>query len=135
MLDWIGSHETLTWWLFVASAVMFVAGLILMPILIARMPPDHFVRPGPPAESFRGRHPVFRLAVLFVRNVLGVMLLLAGFAMLVLPGQGILTILIGISITSFPGKRALERKVIGMPAVLKTINRLRARRGRPPLEL
>jgi hypothetical protein len=135
MLDWIGSHETLTWWLFVASAVMFLGGVVLMPILIARMPPDHFVRKGPPAESFRARHPVFRLAILVSRNVLGVMLLLAGFAMLVLPGQGIITILVAISLLSFPGKRRLELRIVRQGPVLQAINWMRARANRPPLVL
>jgi hypothetical protein len=53
--------------------------------------------------------------------------------MLVLPGQGILTMLIGISLVDFPGKRQLERKLIGQPAVLNTINRVREKFGQPPL--
>jgi hypothetical protein len=32
-----------------------------------------------------------------------------------------------------PGKRALERWLISLPKVLSAMNRLRARRGRPPL--
>jgi len=60
-------------------------------------------------------------------------LLAAGIAMLVLPGQGILTMLIGISLVDFPGKRQLERKLIGQPAVLNTINKVREKFGRPPL--
>jgi hypothetical protein len=112
-----------------------VGSLILVPVLVVRIPADYFRPSRRPSESWTGRHPVQARALVAAKNLLGVLLVLAGIAMLVLPGQGILTILIGISITSFPGKRALERKVIGMPAVLKTINRLRARRGRPPLEL
>jgi hypothetical protein len=65
--------------------------------------------------------------------VVGLVFLLAGFAMLFLPGQGILTMLIGISLMDFPGKRMLERKLVGRPAVLKTINMMRAKFDRPPL--
>jgi hypothetical protein len=53
--------------------------------------------------------------------------------MLVLPGQGLLTMLIGISLMDFPGKRAIERSIIGRPLILKSINRIRQRFGRPPL--
>ena len=33
----------------------------------------------------------------------------------------------------FPGKRRLERRLIGRPRILRSINRLRARFNRPPL--
>jgi hypothetical protein len=135
MLDWIDSHQTLSWWLFVLSATMFVGGLVLMPILIARMRPDHFLDPKPPAESFRGRHPVFRFCVLGVKNVLGVVLLLAGIAMLVLPGQGIITILVAISLLNFPGKRRLELRILRQGPVLQAVNWIRAKTKRPPLVL
>ena len=78
-------------------------------------------------------HPVLRIVGLVLKNLLGVLLLFAGFLMLFLPGQGILTMLIGVSLTDFPGKRTLERKLVGQPAVLRTINKLREKFNRPPL--
>jgi hypothetical protein len=36
---------------------------------------------------------------------------------------------------NFPGKRALERKLVGRPRVLRAINGLRARFGKPGLVL
>ena len=53
--------------------------------------------------------------------------------MLFLPGQGLLTILIGVSLMDFPGKRTIERKLISRPVVLQAINRIRQRFDRPPL--
>jgi hypothetical protein len=135
MLDWIRSNPTLTGWLFGLSVMMFVGGLILMPIMVARMRPDHFVNPDPPAESWRGRHRVFRLIVLAIKNGLGVALLLAGLAMLILPGQGIITILVGISLLNFPGKRRLELWIIRRGFVLHAVNWIPAKAKRPPLIL
>jgi hypothetical protein len=54
--------------------------------------------------------------------------------MLFTPGQGIVTILIGLVLVDLPGKRALERWMVGRPRVLAAINRLRAKYGHPPLE-
>jgi len=51
------------------------------------------------------------------------------------PGQGILTILIGLSLLDFPGKRNLELKLIRLRTVRKAINWIRARAQQPPLEL
>ena len=65
------------------------------------------------------------------------MLVLLGLIMAIpgVPGQGLLTALIGLTLLSFPGKRRLERRFVRMPALLRAINRLRARFARPPLEL
>ena len=54
--------------------------------------------------------------------------------MLVLPGQGVLTIVIGLLLMEFPGKTRLERWLVGRPSVLEFVNRMRTRRGRPPLQ-
>jgi len=62
--------------------------------------------------------------------LLGLFLSLPG-----VPGQGILTILIGVMLLNFPGKRRLERWLVSRPRVLPVINGLRARFGKPPLLL
>ena len=51
------------------------------------------------------------------------------------PGQGMLTILIGLMLLDVPGKRRLERRIVGRRRILQAINRLRKRFGRPPLVL
>ncbi len=135
-MDWIQSHTALIgWWALALSSVMFVGGLVLMPILIIRMSPDYFLHPEPPAESWRSRHPALRISTLVVKNVVGVLLLLAGLAMLVLPGQGIITILVAISLLNFPGKRSLELRILRRGPVLQVINWIRGRARRPPLVL
>jgi hypothetical protein len=70
-----------------------------------------------------------------LKNILGALFVLAGVAMLVLPGQGILTILIGLSLTDFPGKRDLELKLIKKPSVYKAINWMRRKYKKPPLQI
>jgi hypothetical protein len=70
---------------------------------------------------------------LTVKNAVGGLLLVAGILMLVLPGQGILTILAALALLNFPGKRALELRILHRPALLKGINWLRRRAGRKPL--
>ena len=53
--------------------------------------------------------------------------------MLFTPGQGILSILMGLSLLNVPGKRSMERRIVGNPVVLRTLNAVRARAGRQPL--
>jgi hypothetical protein len=58
---------------------------------------------------------------------------LAGIVMLLIPGQGLLTILIGIALMDFPKKQAFLRRVVARQWVLRSINRIRGRFGRAPL--
>ena len=111
----------------VVSVLAFVATAVLVPLALVRMPKDYFLR-----EEGPRRTPL----VLFVlKNVLGVVLVLVGIAMLVLPGQGLITVALGLGLVDFPGRRRFELAVIGRPAVLKSINALRRKVGREPLDL
>lgn len=122
-------------WLAVTSAVTFVVSLFSLPLLLSRIPADYFVRPTPPEASWRRRHPVLRWSLRVLKNLIGVLLLLAGIVMLVTPGQGILTILIGIVLLDLPGKRHLELWLIRRPKVLASVNWIRHKAHKPPLQL
>jgi hypothetical protein len=135
MWAWVTDHETFVVWLFVASAAMFLGTLVVLPILIVRMPADYFLYRRPPAKSWRSRHGVMRWTVLILKNLLGLLLLAAGLVMLLGPGQGILAILVGLSLLDVPGKRKLELRLIRSRPVLKAINWVRAKYHRPPLKL
>ncbi len=128
-------HKDLLVGLSVFSVITFVGSLILIPILCVKMEEDYFLPHRDEHVSFAGRHPVLRWVGLILKNILGLLVLLAGIAMLFLPGQGLLTIIIGIMMLNFPGKRSLELKLIRLPGVLRAINALRARAHHKPLQL
>jgi hypothetical protein len=134
MFEWIALNQTALWWLAIASIISFVGTLALIPVLVVRIPEDYF------AETKRHRwepwahqHPVIRWTLLIAKNIVGYIFITLGIAMLVLPGQGTLTIIIGIMFINFPGKYRLERWVVTRGPVLTTINRLRHRAGHAPL--
>lgn len=114
------------------SIVFFVGSLIAIPFILVRLPTDFFDT-RVPRRWMENHHPVLRLFGHIAKNVIGAIFLFAGFLMLFLPGQGILTMLIGITMLDFPGKRTLEARMIGQPAVLSTINSMRQKFGKPPL--
>ena len=116
------------------SIVFFVGSLIAIPFILVRLPTEFFVT-RVPRRWMENHHPVLRLLGHLAKNVVGAIFLFAGFLMLFLPGQGILTMLIGITMLDFPGKRKLEAKMIGQPAVLGTINNMRQKFGKPPLTI
>jgi hypothetical protein len=70
-----------------------------------------------------------------LRNALGVLLVLLGLAMLVLPGQGLLTLAVGLMLVDFPGKHQLVVKLLSRPKVLGVVNKLRARHQAEPLRV
>ena len=116
----------------VASVAMLVISALLIPFLIVRLPADFYVENNHRRRIFQDQ-PWLRFLFLAVKNFLGAILLIAGILMLVLPGQGILTILAALALLDFPGKRALEMRILHRPAILKSINWLRRRGGREPL--
>jgi hypothetical protein len=118
----------------VASAIGFLGSLIAIPMILVRLPADYFDT-RTPRHWMKDHHPALRLMGLVAKNVVGIVFFLAGFAMLFLPGQGVLTMLIGISLMDFPGKRALEARMVGQPTLLGVINSMRQKFGKPPLTL
>lgn len=117
------------------SVVTFVGTLIAVPWLLVRLPSDYFVRESREPTMFGRAHPVVRVILIVIKNLLGGVFILGGIAMLVLPGQGILTILLGVSLIDFPGKFTLERKLIRRRAVHASINWIRGKGGKGPIEL
>lgn len=113
---------------------MFVGSLVAIPWILVRLPADYFDT-RVPRHWMKGRHPVLRATGLLAKNIIGFVFLLAGIVMLVLPGQGVLTILIGVSLLDFPGKRRLEAQLVRQRLVLQAINAVRHRFDRPPLVL
>ena len=116
----------------IASVIFFIGTLIAIPFILVRLP-AHYFDERHPRLWMPDHHPVLRLLGLIVKNAVGAVFLAIGIALLFLPGQGILTILLGISLMDFPGKRYCERKIVGQPTVLNAINALRAKYDKPPL--
>jgi hypothetical protein len=116
--------------------VTFAISLAIVSFIMVRIPADYFQKDRP-RDLWSDRHPAVRFLGLFAKNVLGVLLVALGILMSIpgVPGQGILTILLGVMLLDFPGKSNLEHKLVSRPPVLKAINKLRHRFGKPSLVL
>ena len=116
------------------SILVFIISLASLPWLVAKIPEDYFLhrkrkKTLPLTTSAFARYLFLRLA----RNLVGLILLVGGFLMLFIPGQGILTMVMGLILMDYPGKYSVEKAIIGYPAVFKGLNWLRARANKPPL--
>jgi heme A synthase len=134
LFDWLEAHQGLVRATVAASIVTFVASLIALPVLVAALPTDYFAALDAPPTRWRKRHRVVHLVVLVLKNALGAVLVVMGLAMLALPGQGILTLVAGLMLLNFPGKRRLEIRIARAPRIFHGLNWLRRKAGKPPLD-
>ena len=130
MDSWNGSLP----WFFLLSAVLFVGSIAVAGVLIVNLPNDYLSRDRPPEHRLLLRWPLLRAVWWFGKNTTGLLCVTAGIIMLVTPGQGVLFIFLGLTLLDFPGKRRFVRRLLGRPGMFETINKIRARAQRSPLE-
>ena len=139
MIEWLSSAwQSLTWTQILISAAIFVGSftisILIAMVVVVTIPANyfstHYERDFLPDSPW-----LVRWGAVILKNVFGVFLILLGIVLSLpgVPGQGILTILLGIIMLDIPGKRPIEAKIIQRPAVLAAINKLRARYNKPPL--
>ncbi len=132
--------SSLTWQSLLLAAVIFLATFVLSlaigTFILVKLPPDHFQTTSK-RKFLDDRQRWVRFTATIAKNVLGIILVLVGIVLSIpgVPGQGILTILLGVMLLDFPGKRRLEEAILSRPKVRGAINRLRHRFGKPPLIL
>ncbi len=130
LLDWLEAHG----WLLVGfSLFSLLISLLLLPWFVVRIPEDYFSHHHRHRVSENSRHPLVQGLVIIAKNLLGVLFVLAGVIMLFTPGQGLLTLVVGLMLMNFPGKYTIECWLVSRPGVLKAINWLRQRGGHAPL--
>lgn len=131
MIDWLRDYELLFAILGIVSVLTFLGSLFLVPLVIAHMPADYFLQVEKPDKPLTPR----RLLLHLLKNILGYLFLVLGFLMLFLPGQGILTIILGVSLIDFPGKRKLQLTLLKPRRIRKAITWIRKKSGKEPFNL
>ena len=135
LIDWLANNQQVLVWVGAGSAVIFIASLLSLPWLVAKIPEDYFVPKKRQPTQWKAQQPMLRLLALIGKNLIGYGLILAGTLMLFLPGQGILTMVTGLLLIDYPGKFRIERRIVSTPAELNGLNWLRAKAKRPPMTI
>lgn len=136
MVEYLATHWpqiALGFTIFIVSLVVSSAVSIFV---IVRLHEHYFIADD--FTTFAAHRPQWQRTLgMIAKNILGAGLVILGLVMALpgVPGQGLLTMFIGIVLLDVPGKRALERRVIARPAILRACNRLRARFGKKPFAL
>lgn len=137
MWDWAaGVWDSFTLTKFLVGAgifvVSFAVSLVIVGIVMVKIPENyfssHYQHDFLPNSSW-----LTRWGAVVGKNIAGLILVIAGIVMLVGPGQGVLTILIGLILMDIPGKRPLEARLIKRPIILAAVNNFRAKYNKPPL--
>ena len=117
----------------ISSLVILVISAISIGFIIRKIPHDYFLSEKRGMSQYKNKNPFFWFIVLTLKNIIGYCLILGGILMLVLRGKGLLTILVGLMLSDYPGKFKLEKRIIKTNLVFKTINWYRAKSNIPPL--
>ncbi len=133
MLEFLYQFKQLFIALAWGSLTLFIVSLAIIPWLVIKIPADYFHEKRRSTVSSKSKHPMSAQLFAGIKNLFGFGLICLGVLMLVLPGQGILTILIGLFLMNFPGKYKIERKLVSMPKVLNSLNWIRAKADKKPL--
>lgn len=115
-------------------AISLIVTTLIAGIVIVKIPANYFSSHYQ-SDFLPNASWITRWGAVVGKNIAGLVLVIAGIVMLVGPGQGILTILIGLILMDIPGKRPLEARIIKRPTVLHAVNALRARYNKPPLQM
>jgi len=119
--------------LFLGSLLLSFASIAIVMVKI----PSNYFSTHYKRDFLPGSPWLVRWGAVIVKNLFGIFLILLGIALSLpgVPGQGILTILLGLIMIDIPGKRPIEAKIIQRPTVLAAINKLRAKYGKEPLQV
>ena len=137
IISWSSMNSDLLFLLGTLSIFILIISVFMMVLIISFLPEDYFKSENRNLISSvqNSRYPLLKLLVLITKNFFGVLLLLSGILMLVLPGQGILTIITGLVFMDYPGKYKFERKLIRQKGVINSINWIRSRLSKPSLKV
>lgn len=137
IISWSSMNSDLLFLLGSLSIFILIISVFMMVLIISFLPEDYFKSENRNLISSvqNSRYPLLKLLVLITKNFFGVLLLLSGILMLVLPGQGILTIITGLVFMDYPGKYKFERKLLRQKGVINSINWIRSRLSKPPLKV
>ena len=131
ILDHVDEYKSVIFWLSLLSFLIFIFSLVSIKWLVALIPIDYFVYKK--NSKFKTKYPFTWLISMIIKNIIGYLLIIGGILMLVLPGQGLFTIFIGLMMSNYPGKYYIEKKIIAIPSILKTINWLRKQSNKEPI--
>lgn len=131
MQNLLHQYSTILTWLGLVSTATFFLSLLVIPLILCKLESTFFIHLHQQNTSGE-RHPLLSITLRGLRYFFGTFLVIAGFLMIFLPGQGLLTMVLGISLLDFPGKRAVIDGILTFPSIQKALNWIREKANKEP---
>ena len=131
LLDWIESNQLLLGTVAGLSTAFLLLTILATPWLVSMLPSAYFKH----RQNQAQKRSAAQWLLTCLRSLVGLLLVLVGSIMLIIPGPGIVTLLVGLSLADFPGKQPLLKYIATRPSVFRTLNWMRRRHGKPPFEM
>ena len=128
VIEMVVQHPSVLAWVTVMSVAGFVFGLLVVSRLVCWLPSNYFMGFENPKTLPR----LFRPHIQIAKNMAGAILICLGLVMLIVPGQGLLTLFLGLVVMDFPGKKKVIRFLIRLKTIQRSLNWIRRKKGRPP---
>ena len=114
------------------STIFFLLSLLGLSWLISIIPHNYFVDKKR-VSLIKMKNPLMWLPIIIIKNSIGLVLILCGILLLILPGQGVLTIITGLIFLDYPGKFRFERSLVRNKLILNSMNWIRRKLNKPDL--
>ena len=128
--DWISDYNQIIQWAGIVSVFLFFLSLFLLRYVIIRMPEDYFITTSSISKS-HSKSPQ-KIIVRVAKNVVGFLLTICGIILLFTPGQGMITILIGLCLIDLAIVNQFKKKIINNSKVQKALNWIRTKKSVKP---
>ncbi len=133
-IQWFADHPEVLIGMGISSIFIFLISILGISWFVAQIPEDYFLKSKRQPSKWKEQKPILRFVVVFGKNLIGLSLIIGGLLMLVLPGQGLLTIVTGLLLVNYPGKYKLEQKLSSIPSIFSALNWIRVKAKKPPLQ-
>ena len=77
-IQWFSDHPEILMGLGISSIFIFLLSILGISWFVANIPEDYFLEPKRRPTKWREQKPILRLAIIFVKNVIGLLLIVGG---------------------------------------------------------
>lgn len=121
---WLENNSYILFYLGIISVLIFIFSIVGLRLFIIAIPSDYFINKKR-VSALRDNSILLWVFYKIFKNIIGYIFIAIGLLALILPGQGILMILIGLMMSDYPKKFDLEKKIIKINTVRKGVNWIR----------